>query len=251
MSFLGSPELFPFLISAGLVAFLLLLELLLLTTGLSSAGNGTDLANAPDLEVDVTTMSAPELAAELDLPDEIALQIEADLEGYDVSEPDTAGEVSGPSAGGILDILGIRKVPLTVWLALFCALFAGTGLVLQTALWSTLGWMLPRIIAVPLALVPSLAFTRSLAGLIARLIPRDETSAISERSLGRRRGVITVGTARRGSPAQVRITDGFGNTHYAMLEPLSDSDAIAEGAEVLVLRLPRGELRLVGISERA
>lgn len=251
MPILGSPELFPFFISAGLVVFLLLLEFILLTNGLSSGGAGTDLGDAPDIEADVTSMSAPELATELDLPYEIAVDIEANLEGYEAPEVDTAGDVAAPSTSGILDFIGLRKVPLTVWLAMFCALFAGAGLVLQTAVWSTFGWMLPRIVAVPLALVPSLAFTRSLAGLIAKLIPRDETSAISERSLGRRRGVITVGTARRGSPAQVRITDTFGNTHYAMLEPLSDSDEIAEGAEVLVLRLPRGELRLVGIGQPA
>ena len=39
------------------------------------------------------------------------------------------------------------------------------------------------------------------------------------------------------SPAQVRITDQFGNVHYAMIEPFADADEISQGAEVVVLRL--------------
>ncbi|WP_170109220.1 OB-fold-containig protein [Celeribacter persicus] len=243
MSFLG-PEIFPFLIAAGLVLFLLFLELLLLTTGLSSGAPSADLGDMPDLDVELTGMSAPELAAELDVPVDLAAEIEIGLAEAEL--PDAPGEmVSTPTTGGLPDFLGLRKQPLTIWLAIFLALFAGTGLMLQSGMMAIFGQMLPRLIAVPLALIPALALTRTIAGALARLIPRDETAAISERSLGRRRGIVTVGTARRGSPAQVRITDGYGNTHYAMLEPLSDKDEIPQGAEVLVLRPRGGELRLV------
>ncbi|WP_417809284.1 OB-fold-containig protein [Thioclava sp.] len=244
MSFISNPDLFPFLLAAGLVVFLLVLEIALMMGGFSSVGDAPDLVDAPDLDFDVTAMSAPELAAEFDLPSDIAAQVELDLGGYD-SPTAITHDVSGTSAGGILDVLGMRKVPMTVWLAIFLALFAGAGLVMQTLLSATFGWTLPRLIAVPIALVPALALTRAIASGIARLIPRTQTSAISERSLGRCRGVVTIGTARRGNPAQVRITDGYGNTHYTMLEPLSDSDEITQGSEVLVLRLPRGLLRLV------
>ncbi|KEO60109.1 OB-fold-containig protein [Thioclava indica] len=244
MSFIFNPDLFPFLGAAGLVVLLLLLEIALMMGGFSSAGDAPTLGDAPDLDLDVTAMSAPELAAEFDLPSDIAAQVELDLDGYD-GPGEITHDVSGTSVGGILDILGMRKVPMTVWLAIFLALFASAGLVMQTLLSATFGWMLPRIIAVPIALVPALALTRAIASGIARLIPRTETPAISEHSLGRRRSVVIIGTARRRSPAQVRITDGYGNTHYTMLEPLSDSDEITQGSKVLVLRLPRGLLRLV------
>lgn len=243
MSFFD-PEIFPFLIAAGLVLFLLCLEILLLMTGLSSGVPAAELGDLPDLDVELSGMSAPELAVELDVPVEIATEIEIGL--TEAGMPEGPGEaLASPTSGGLPDILGLRKQPLTIWLAIFLALFAGAGLALQSAMMGIFGQMLPRLIAVPLALLTALALARTISGALARLIPRDESSAISERSLGRRRGIVTVGTARRGSPAQVRITDGYGNTHYAMLEPLSDKDEIPQGAEVLVLRPRGGELRLV------
>lgn len=54
-----------------------------------------------------------------------------------------------------------------------------------------------------------------------------------------------MGTARRGSPAQVPFQDRHGNTHYAMAEPLADDEAIPGGAEVIILRTRDGALRLV------
>lgn len=247
MSLLLSPGLSPFLVSAGLVICLLALEIVLMMTGLSSHSGteGSDLSHAPELGHDLGNLTAPDLAAELDIPPALAAQIEADLAPH--LDMDPATPMPTASAGGILDILGIRKLPLTVWLALFFAAFAGAGLALQVGLHAAFGRMLPRLPAAAVALIPGLALTRGLAGTIARLIPRDETAAISERSLGRRRGVVTVGTARRGSPAQVRIADQYGNVHYTLVEPLDDADEIPEGAEVVVLRLRGGILRLVQI----
>ncbi|WP_330629246.1 DUF1449 family protein (plasmid) [Thioclava litoralis] len=244
MTLLYDPGLTPFLIAAGLVVALLLLEVVMLLTGLSTTGDSGDLALDMEADADLIGLSAPEIAAELDLPTEVAVQIEGAFDGHS-----PAALEATPSAGGIMtDMLGLNKLPLTIWLTLFCALFAGLGLAVQTGLWQIVGQAMPRLLAVPVIAVPALALTRGLSSVIAHLLPRDETSAISERSLGRRRGVVTVGEARRGSPAQVRVTDSFGNTHYAMLEPLSESDVIAQGTEVLVLKLPGGDLRLVPIA---
>ena len=49
-------------------------------------------------------------------------------------------------------------------------------------------------------------------------------------------GVVTQGTARRGAPTEVRLTDRHGNTHYIRAEPLKDDDVIVAGTQVLVLR---------------
>ncbi|WP_417278714.1 OB-fold-containig protein [Celeribacter sp.] len=244
MLILLDPGLFPFLIATGLVVLLLCIEVLLLMFGLSSALPEADLGDVPDLDVDLHGMSVPELATELDVPFDLATEIEIGLAEADLPDASTDAAVSSTSSGSF-DFLGLRKQPLIIWLAIFLALFAAAGLVLQSGMAAIFGQMLPRFVAVPLALIPSLALTRKLSAALARLIPQDETSAISERSLGRKRGVVTVGISRRGSPAQVRITDGYDNTHYAMLEPLADKDEIPEGTEVLVLRLRNGDLRLV------
>jgi hypothetical protein len=76
-------------------------------------------------------------------------------------------------------------------------------------------------------------------------MPRDESSAISERSYGRRHGVVTVGIARHGSPAQVRFTDHHGNLHYVMVEPFDTKDEIAEGSEVFIIKTLRDGLKII------
>jgi hypothetical protein len=79
-------------------------------------------------------------------------------------------------------------------------------------------------------------------------MPRTETQSVSTRQLGRRLGTVTQGTAARGSPAEVRVTDRYGNTHYLRAEPLSDAETIPQGAEVLVLRhRPTGGFRLIAL----
>lgn len=107
------------------------------------------------------------------------------------------------------------------------------------------GATLPAALAVPLALLGALVATRAAGGLVCRLLPRETTSAISKRSFGNRTDRVVVGTARRGSPAQVPFQDRHGNTHYAMAEPLADDEAIPGGAEVIILRTRDGALRLV------
>jgi hypothetical protein len=105
--------------------------------------------------------------------------------------------------------------------------------------------MLPPNIAMALATLPALALAARAARFTAHLIPRTTTSAISERAYGRRRGIITVGAAAAGNPAQVRFSDQHGNTHHLMAEPLDQSESIPEGSEVLIIRTRDGQFRLV------
>lgn len=77
---------------------------------------------------------------------------------------------------------------------------------------------------------------RGLGALIAHIIPRDETSAVSEQSLVGRVAVISGGTARRGLAAQARVRDAHGRTHYVMVEPDVDDQTFGEGTPVLVVR---------------
>jgi hypothetical protein len=48
--------------------------------------------------------------------------------------------------------------------------------------------------------------------------------------------VVSQGTAARGRPAEIRVSDRYGNTHYIRAEPLRDGTEIPQGTEVIVLR---------------
>lgn len=245
-------EIQPFLIAAAVVIGLLLLELLLVMLGFSTGfdSDSPDIA-AAEMDADFAGMTPGDLAAELDIDPVLAQSIDTgpvaidsgDSSGTDVSDGPTTSPTS--ALGTVMDLLGLKKLPLTVSLALFLTCFACLGTVPQLLIHAATGSMLPIWVAVPAAFVGGAYGTRKLSGFIVFLIPRDETTAISERSLGRRIGTITVGTASAGNPAQVRVKDGYGNAHYAMVEPLNPDEIIAEGAEVLVVRIRGGGFRLI------
>ena len=136
----------------------------------------------------------------------------------------------------VLGWLHLGRVPALVLLLLFLLGYAIFGYALQKVAWVLLGSYLPVWLAGLLAVPPGLATVRGLGALVAHIIPRDETSAVSEQSLVGRGGVISGGSARRGLAAQARVRDAHGRIHYLMVEPDLDDEVFEEGAQILVVR---------------
>lgn len=136
----------------------------------------------------------------------------------------------------VLGWLYIGKVPSLVLLVLFLMGYAIFGYSLQKVAHGLLGGYLPVWLAGLVAVAPGMATVRSLGALIAHIIPRDETSAVSEISLIGRHGVVSAGAARRGLAAQARVRDAHGRTHYLMVEPDLDDEVFDEGAQILIVR---------------
>ncbi|MEL6196759.1 MAG: OB-fold-containig protein [Pseudomonadota bacterium] len=216
--FLLEPELLPFAIALGLVAALCLLEVVMTVAGLSLLGDA---------------------GAEADMDADFDADLDTDLEaGAD-------GAASAAGATGLLSWLGIGKVPFMIWLAGTLTAFGIVGYALQLVTAAVLGGPAPAMIAAGVALVPGIAAGASVARVLGRLVPKNESTAISTRSYGGRRGVITTGTARRGIPAEARFRDAHGNTHYAMVEPVHDDDELPQGTDVAIVRLGKGKLRAI------
>ena len=141
--------------------------------------------------------------------------------------------------GGLDQMLGwlhLGRVPSLVLLILFLAGYALFGYGLQMVAHGLMGSYLPTWAASLLAVPSGLATVRGLGALVAHIIPQDETSIISERSLVGRTGVVSGGRARRGMAAQARVLDAHGRTHYLMVEPDIDGDVFEEGVQILVVR---------------
>lgn len=136
----------------------------------------------------------------------------------------------------VLGWLHIGQVPSLVLLLLFLVGYALFGYALQMVVHGLLGSYLPGWVAGLVAVPPAMATVRGLGALIAHIIPRDETSAVSELSLVGRAGTVSGGTARRGLAAQARVRDSHGRTHYLMVEPDLDDEVFEEGAQVLIVR---------------
>ncbi|MEL6234840.1 MAG: OB-fold-containig protein, partial [Pseudomonadota bacterium] len=230
---------------------LLILELVLLALGLTLIGD-----EGPALDADAT-------GAELDMDAAVSAEIDAALDvetAFDAgAEPDlgsaepNAGSPGAPATqagalAGALSWLGIGRVPFSIWLAGTLTAFGLTGYAVQMAVVALTGATLPGGLAALLCLVPGLILGGRVARLIGRIMPRHESSAIARRAYHNRRGVITVGTARRGKPAQARFTDANGNMHFVMVEPLRDDEAITEGSAVAIVRLKGGDLRAIRLA---
>ncbi len=230
----------PFTLSLALLFGLLALELLLALLGATLLGLGADADMDIDLDID-----APDLGdLDLDFGD-------ADLDAFDFAEADVDIEVEtgAASVAGPASWLGIGKMPVLIWIAAVLVGFGISGLVLQSLVMGLLGSALPAGLAVLPAAIIGIGFAKRFGTAFARLLPKTETTAVSEKFLGRRTGVVTQGTARRGTPSEVKVTDRHGNTHYIRGEPLKDDIEIPAGTEVLVLRHKLNEgYRLVPIT---
>lgn len=149
--------------------------------------------------------------------------------------PDPWDDVHGPF-DKLLGWLHIGRVPLLVLLVLFLAGFALTGFGLNMVVHRFLGTWVPTIIAVPAAFFATLPIVRILGAGLARLIPQDQTFAVSFDSLIGRVGTIVNGTARPGYPAQAKVPNEHGHTLYVMVEPEAEGMTFQSGERVLLTK---------------
>jgi hypothetical protein len=136
----------------------------------------------------------------------------------------------------VLGWLHIGKVPLLILLVIFLTSFAVTGFALNLVVYALVGLRVPAVIAVPVALIAALPMVRGIGAAVARLIPRDQSYAVSLDSLVGRVAAIVSGTARHGFPAQAKVTSEFGQTLYVMVEPDSADTVFPTNESVLLVR---------------
>lgn len=151
------------------------------------------------------------------------------------------GDLSAGPVEGMLSLLGFGKVPLMILLSLFLASFGVIGLAGQSFMQSLIGAPLTPWLAVPAAAIVALPITGALARPIGRIMPRDETTAVSTDALVGRFATVQIGSARTGSPARAKCTDRHGQPHFVMIEPDNAGQVLSEGEEVLLVRR-EGEL---------
>ncbi len=158
---------------------------------------------------------------------------------------------SGASAaGGLLSLLGIGRLPFTIWLVLFLFVFAGIGVSIQGLAENLTGGPLYAWLAAVFAGGGALPVTGVLARPMARILPADETSAVGLDSLLGRRGTIITGHARAGSPARTRVPDRHGHPHFVMVEPHEPACELQEGDVVLLVRREENVFYGVPLQER-
>lgn len=182
------------------------------------------------------------LLAPQNLPFAVALAVmlligAAEAIGLGAGAVDLDADVdAGGDGGDLLGWLGVGRVPLLIVLVVLLALFGLIGLAGQKLAAALTGGPLPLWLGAALAFVAALPLTGVCARALARILPQDETTAVSRDKLLGKRAEVLVGEARRGSPARARVRDVHGQVHYVMIEPTHDDVALSEGATVLLVR---------------
>ncbi|BAP54653.1 inner membrane protein YqiJ [Thioploca ingrica] len=148
----------------------------------------------------------------------------------DVDHPD-----ADTSLGHLLGWINVGRVPLMVLLVIFLTVFGLLGYTLQAIFLGIVGQMLPTLLAALLSLFLSLPVVRFLGKFLGKLMPNDETEAISEETFIGRIATITLGTATKGRPARAKFQDNYGTTHLVMVEPENTAEVFNQGDKVVLL----------------
>ncbi|WP_078082977.1 YqiJ family protein [Microbulbifer mangrovi] len=159
----------------------------------------------------------------------------------DLDAPDT-------EAGGVLTkLLGwlrFGEVPALILLVAFLVSFGVTGLLIQMFTESLVGILLPGWLLVIPVLMLALPQVRFVGNVLRKFAVGDETEAVGRASFIGRVAVITIGEAVAGSPAEARLRDEFGTTHYVMVEP-DDGETFTQGQQVLLVEERGANFRVI------
>ena len=172
------------------------------------------------------------------------------VDGYSAGEVPGGIEGSSTPEGGsllgrMLAWLYVGRVPVLIVLVLFLGIFGVIGLMGQSILRNLTGMALPAVIAAPAVFMASLPPVRWSAAGLARILPKDETSAVSTDSFIGRTATVMGGTARPDLPGQARLRDQFGTTHYVMVVPEQDDGILENGSLILLVRQVNGHFSAI------
>ena len=151
---------------------------------------------------------------------------------FDAELPDSGSPFA---LSRLLGWLRFGEIPALMLLVIFLTAFGLVGYIVQMLAQNSFHTFLPASLASVLSVVVSLPLVRVLGGGLAKILPKDETSAVSEKSFIGRIAVITLGTSRQGKPAEGKLVDRHGQSHYLMIEPDVADELFQQGEQVLVV----------------
>ena len=135
---------------------------------------------------------------------------------------------------GLFLWINAGRLPLLMLIILALGIFSIGGFLLQ-GIAHSVGTTVPVAIASLVAAAGSLPVIRSTSRGLARIIPRDETYAVSDADFVGKVALVSVGPLDQGLPGRVRLKDVFGNWHSVPARASSDSNDLPVGASVLLV----------------
>jgi hypothetical protein len=135
---------------------------------------------------------------------------------------------------GLFLWINAGRLPLLMLIILALGIFSIGGFLLQ-GIAHMVGTTVPVTIAALAAAAGSLPVIRITSRGLARIIPRDETYAVSDADFVGKVALVSVGPLDQGLPGKVRLKDVFGNWHTLNARASTDSTELPVGASVLLV----------------
>ena len=202
--FFALPQNMPFSIALVIMIMITVLEVV-------SASMGAGIS-------DIIDSIIPEMDMDVD--------IDADLDVPDVS----------PTAFmKVLSWFRVGEVPVMMLFIIFLTFFGLAGLILQAIVQAIIGTLLPKLLAIFPAIMISIPAVRMLGGIMSKYMPKDETDAVSEKSLIGRVATIVTGTSLPGSPTQAKVKDEHGNSHYILAKPDNLDEIFTKDKKIILI----------------
>jgi len=229
LSFLAAPEFQPFSIAA-----LVMIGLLVVEAGSTLIGT-----------------AASSLLDSLFGLHGVHLGVHHGIDSHAAGTTSSSGFVHGPDRpfATVFDWLNAGRVPLLVLIMSALACFAAVGMVLQISA-THLVAPLPTAVAIVIAVAAAIPGTRWTSQLVSRIIPRDETYALSDEDLVGRVGIVTLGPVAAGAAARVKVQDKYGNWHFPRVTPGAAGVSIPQGTSVLIVDKIDGQYAVIAAEGR-
>ncbi len=122
------------------------------------------------------------------------------------------------------------RVPVIMLLIIFLFVFGVIGLLIQLFT----GSIFNQFIVIIPAMLISLPILRVCTIFLAKIMPNDESTAISLVTLVGNIAEITIGTSKIGMKAEAKVKDGYGKIHYVFVEPITDTE-YKQGTKVVLV----------------
>ncbi|MBO1270546.1 DUF1449 family protein [Shewanella sp. 4t3-1-2LB] len=128
--------------------------------------------------------------------------------------------------------LGLNRLPVLLWFIFALVSFAIGGFLINLLLWLSADTLLPQEISVWLAF----ALTAVVCHLLGRQLNWQAGAEEETDNLCGNIGIMTLGKAIKGNPAEALVHDDQHHIHYVLVEPQEENIAFEAGTRVLLLQ---------------
>ncbi len=164
----------------------------------------------------------------------------------DSLQPEISPDQSPGVFSKVFDWLYLGRLPLFIWLIIFLTSYGLSGLLIQGIFERLTSQLFNVWLISPACLFLCMPVVRFLAMAASKLLPQDETSAIHSNELIGRTATIIMGDAKVNSPAQAKVRDQHGQTHYVLVEP-ENNQILNQGQNVVLTHKTKNGFQAIAL----